>query len=194
MEWTDEDRAALLSFKNTIDCDDIKVKESIKKILLNNRFIVHVLGNEELESEDAEPEDYFGVNILPYYMIPTTVTNVKVFLCYEVGYTTVSQRNSSFKELEIVFHILCYKDKVLDKETGVARHDMLAALLIDQFNFTNYMGNKIELVSDSAGTMDNDYCTRTLTFQQITDNNLVKSKIRNVNGDIEITPRLSNKL
>ena len=34
MEWTDEDRKRLLSFKETVDSDDVRIKEKIKKILL----------------------------------------------------------------------------------------------------------------------------------------------------------------
>ena len=65
MEWTQADVAALQEFTTTIDSDDIKCKEQIKKILLNNRFIIHVLNNKELEEVDAEPDEYYGINILP---------------------------------------------------------------------------------------------------------------------------------
>ena len=41
MEWTKEDVTALLAFKKTIDSDDIKVKEQIKKILLNNLLFMY---------------------------------------------------------------------------------------------------------------------------------------------------------
>ena len=66
MEWTEEDSKYLKSFRNIIDCDEIKIKEQIKQQLLKNKYIIHVLNNKELEETEAEPEDYFGVNILPY--------------------------------------------------------------------------------------------------------------------------------
>lgn len=186
MEWTQEDRQALLSFRHTIDSDDIKVKEQIKQVLLNNRFIIHVLNNIELEEADAEPDDYFNVNILPYYMIQPIQTNVQNYICYEVNYDEMMRYNKNIKTLEIIFHILCEQKNVIDKETGIAKHDLLAALIQDQFNYTNLIGGgKIRLVSDVASVVDSKYAARTLTFQQITDNNLVKTK----NG----TPKLANK-
>lgn len=185
MQWTDEDREALLAFGEKIDCDDLKVKEQIKKVLLNNRFIIHVLNNKELEESDAEPDEYYNVNILPYYMIPDVQSSTKNFLCYEVGYKDLNRYNRSVKMLQIVFHILCHKEDIIDQETSLARHDLLAALVQDEFNFTNYFGAKIELVGDIPSTTDTKYATRTLTFEQITDNNLVKSKLG--------IPKLSNK-
>ena len=66
MEWTKEDTAKLRTWRNLIDSDNIKIKEKIKEELLSNKYIIHVIGNKELEEEDAEPEDYYGVNIFPY--------------------------------------------------------------------------------------------------------------------------------
>lgn len=186
MKWTDDDRAKLLGFKDIIDFDDIKIKEQIKRVLLQNRYIIHVLHNKELEEADAEPEDYFYESILPYYMVKPTQSEVKNFLCFEVNYDELERYNASFKKLEIVFHILCHHHDLNDKETGISRHDLLAALIQDQFNHTNIFGGKIKLISDVASTVDMDYATRTLIFQQTTDNNLVKTNVNNV-------PRLANK-
>lgn len=186
MRWTEEDHEALLAFKNSIDSDDIKVKEQIKQVLLNNHFIIHALANEELEAEDAEPDDYFGISILPYYLIEPTQTNVKNYICYEVSYEKMEEHNKAMKILEITFYILCEQANIEDKETGIARHDLLASLIQKQFNYTNYIGGgKIQLVSDVASAIDKKFSSRTLIFQQITDNNVVKTR----NG----VPKLANK-
>lgn len=185
MQWNDEDSKALIAFKNSIDFDNIKVKEIIKQKLLNNRFIVHVLGNKELEENDSEPEDYFGVNIFPFYLIPDTQSSSANFICYEVNYENLDRYNKSVKLLQVVFHVLCEQKNLKDKETGVARHDLLSALIQDEFNFSNYFGGKLYLVSDVATSTDRDYSVRTLVFEQRTDNNLVRTK----NG----VPSLSNK-
>lgn len=69
MTWTDADRERLLVFKTNPDCDDVKVKEKIKEILLGDKYILHVLDNKKLEPlvEDdmTNADEYFGVNILP---------------------------------------------------------------------------------------------------------------------------------
>lgn len=192
MDWNDEDRKALLAFKENVDSDEIKVKEQIKRVLLNNRFIIHVLNNKELEENEAEPDEYFGENIRPFYMIPETQSETKNFLCYEISsdnrlapYGSRTVYNSSSKILYITFYILCHQQDIIEKETGIARHDLLAALIQDQFNYTNYFGPKIQLVEDKPSTTDSNYATRTLVFQQIVDSNLVKTK----NG----SSKLSNK-
>ena len=194
MKWTKEDRDKLLSFKQNYDSDDIRVKEKIKQLLLENRYIIHVLNNKELEENDCEPDEYFGVNILPYYIISPTQTDVENFLCFEIQYDesssfrynkSHSSLNSTIKNLRIVFYILCNNKNIIDKETGIARHDLLAALIQDQFNWTNYFGPKIMLVSDVPNVVDNNYASRVLTFEQTTDNNIVKT---GENG-----PRLINK-
>ena len=185
MAWTKDDLATLLSFKSHVDNDTIKIKEQIKKVLLQNKYIIHVLHNKELEDADAEPDDYFGVCILPYYIINPTQTSVKTFLCYEVSFDELQKGNKYVKYTEIVFHILTHYGDSIDPETGIARHDLLAALVQDQFNYTNYFGSKVRLIADVASMVDNNYACRTLTFQQIADNNLVKTR-----DDI---PRLANK-
>lgn len=190
MAWTEEDTNALRTFRHSVDSDDIKVKEQIKRVLLNNRFIVHVLNNKELAADDAKPDEYFYENILPYYLIPETQTSTKNFLCYEVSYKDVDRYNSTVKILQVTFHILCHHEDLNDEETCVARHDLLAALVQDQFNYTTYVGGgKLRLVSDVASVTDNHYATRTLTFEQITDNNIVKhGKI--INKEIQPTVSL----
>lgn len=175
MSWTDADKAALLAFKKAVDSDDIKIKEQIKQILLKNRFLIHVLHNEELEADDAEPDDYFGVNILPYYIISPTQTNVKAYLCYETNYTKLNRYNATVKTMQVIFYILCHQSDICDEDTGVARHDLLAALIQHDFNYTTSLGARLVLVSDAASVVDNDYACRTLTFEMTTDNNVVKT-------------------
>lgn len=185
MEWTKEDREALLAIKGSLDSDDIKIKEKIKQVLLNNRYIVHVLNNKELEENDAEPDDYFGVNILPYYMINPTQTNIQNFICYEVSYDEVGRWNPAIKTQQIIFYILCHHNNLIDEETGMARHDLLASILQTDFNYTNYFGKKITLVSNVPSVVDTHYACRTLIFEQTVDNNLVKTR--------KSIPMLANK-
>ena len=171
----------LLSFKKNADCDDIVVKEKIKHMLIDNELIVEVLDNPDLEG--CEPDEYLGVNILPYYLIEQVQTRTNNFICYEVSYDMAQSYqyskshnalNSTVKTLNVVFHILCDEKNIIERNTGIARHDLLAALIIDQFNWCNEFGRKLILVSDTPSTVDKHYACRTLVFQQTTDNNIVK--------------------
>lgn len=176
MPWTDKDTEALRTYRDIINSDDILIKEKIKKILLNNRFLIHVLNNSELDED--EPDSYYGVNILPFYMITPTQTNVQNFVTFSTQTTELERYNKRMKYMQIVFTVLCESKNIIDKDTYIARHDLLAAILIDTFNWTNYFGAKIHCVSNKELIVDNSYAAREIIFEQITDNNTAKT----VNG------------
>ena len=184
-KFTEADKEWLRSFRTKIDYDGIKIKEQIKQQLLDNKYIIHVLNNKELEDDDASPDEYFGVNILPYYLISPTQTNVQNFICYTVGFRKEQNYNDAVKTMWITFVILCDQKNIIDKDTSLVRTDLLAALIQDQFNYTNYFGRKIHIVRDEESVVDTNYACRTLIFEQDTDNNLVKTR----NG----IPQLYNK-
>lgn len=174
MEWTQADVEHLRSFRNNLDSDNIKLKQQIKNKLLSDKYLIHVLHNKELEENDAEPSDYYGVNVLPYYIFPQAQTTVMNYVCFE---TSNEQRYQSvMKNQQIIFYILCEEKDVIDKETSLARHDLLAAIVQDLFNYNRFMGGRFELIADKPSVTDTHFLTRTLTFQQSTDNNIVKTR------------------
>lgn len=183
-QWTKEDSKRLASLKYVTDNDNIRIKEIIKQKLLANDDIIHVLNNKKLQEEEAENDEYFGVNILPYYIISPTQADSQNFICFTIGYENVERNftnstrtyNDLQRHLHIVFVVLCEQKNIKDEDTGIARHDLLAALIQNEFNFTNYFGRKIELISDNETLVDNKYACRTLVFSQITDNNMTKTQ------------------
>lgn len=185
MIWTKEDTEKLKSYRNIIDSDNIKIKEKIKRELIRNRALIHVLNNKELEENEAEPDDYFGINILPFYILHKTIVDVENYVCFETSFTETVRGNDRLKNMQIIFYILCNQKTLVDSETGIARHDLIAAIITDQFNWTDKFGARINLVSDRATVVDFDYACRTLTFEQVVDNNLVKTR----NG----VPRMRDK-
>ena len=183
MTWTDADRQRLLVFKNYPDCDDVKVKEKIKEVLLGDKYILHVLDNKELEPnvEDdmTNADEYFGVNILPYYLISPSQSEASNFICFEKSYEKRRyDTDPTKKNLNIIFYLISEQKLIKDADTGIAKHDLLAALIINKFDWTNYFGKKIHLISDQPSVVDVKYACRTLIFEQISDNNLVKSALR----------------
>ena len=129
-----------------------------------------------MEDEDADPSDYLGINILPYYLIHPTQHNVQNYICYETSVRELERYNSNMKIQQIIFYILCEEKNNIEKSTGIARHDLISALLLDIFNWTNLFGCKIHCVSNQPSVVDNDYACRTLIFEQTTDNNLAKTR------------------
>ena len=75
MELTAEQLDYLRSLKTLTDSDTVRFKEIIKKKLINNQMIIYLLNNTELEDSEADPSDYLGVNILPFYLIHPTQHN-----------------------------------------------------------------------------------------------------------------------
>lgn len=75
MELTAEQLDYLRSLKTLTDSDNIRFKEIIKKKLIDNPMIIYLLNNKELEDSEADPSDYLGVNILPFYLIHPTQHN-----------------------------------------------------------------------------------------------------------------------
>lgn len=176
MELSQEQLQELRNLKTLVDSDDIRFKEIIKKNLIENDLLIYLLNNKELQGVGADPSDYLGVNILPYYIIKPTQHNVQNFICYETETRELERYNSNMKLQRVIFYVLCEEKNNIEKKTGIARHDLIAALLIDMFNWTNLFTNKIHIISDIPSVVDNDYACRTLIFEMTTDNNLAKTK------------------
>ena len=182
-EWTKEDSMRLASYKYIVDDDNVRIKEIIKQKLINNDDIIHVLDNKELQEADADNDEYFGVNLLPYYNIAPTQTESQNFICFTVGYENVERNftnssrmyNDLQRHLHIVFVVLCEQKNIKDRDTGIARHDLLSALLINEFNYTNCFGRKLQLISNEESVVDSKYLCRTLVFSMTTDNNVTKT-------------------
>ena len=77
---------------------------------------------------------------------------------------------------QVIFNIVCDVKEIFDKNTGIARHDLLAALITDEFDWTNLFGTQVHLVSDKPISIDNNYVGRTLIFEQTTTNSIIKDK------------------
>jgi hypothetical protein len=133
-----------------------------------------------------EPDDYYYVNILPYHIIYPTQTNVQNYVCYETMFENVNRYNQIIKYQTIVFTIMCEQKNIVEESTGLARHDLIASLLLDQFNWSNYFGTQIHCVSNKATVSDNSYANRVLIFQSETPLNIIRTdgKTRVINNEV----------
>ena len=165
----------LRHYRNKPDKNDVYFKELIKQELLKSDKLIYLLNNKELEEADAENDEYFGTNILPFYIIHPTQHSTKNYICFETSVENISRDNSIMKYQEIVFYILCHVSDNVVKELGSARHDLIAATLLDIFNGSNIFGTQMKLLTDQSSTTDNDYATRTLVFSQISPNSVMRN-------------------
>ena len=160
----------LREYRNKPDKDDVFYKELVKKELLKDNRIIYLLNNKELEEAEAENDEYFGENILPYYLIAEIQSSTKNFICFETSVEQVSRGNSVIKYQQLIFYVLCHNSDNVVKELGSARHDLIASVLIDMFQGSNLFGTQMKLISNKPSTTDNHYATRTLIFTQETPN------------------------
>ena len=166
----------LRNFKILADNDSIRYKNIIKQKLLNNNKIIYLLNNKTLVDAEAEADEYFGVNILPYYLINPTQTDVQNYICYEVMFDETARYNDIIKIGQVIFYILCEQKNNIEKNTYIARHDLLSALILDEFNWSQCFGTTIHCVSDIPSVVDTYYNCRTLTFELETHNSIAKTK------------------
>ena len=186
----------LRAYKTTPDDDNIVYKRKIKNALLSNPCLLYALNEKELESElfdkngninwewndelnDYEPlgewDRYFGENsnIRSSLFIPDTQTEVKHYLCYQVGFDELPRYSPMYKYTEITFTIFVHGLDRVDKLTGLQRHDLIASIIRERFNWSSIFGLQTKLVSSKESTTDNNYVVRTLVFQIYDSNSTV---------------------
>ena len=163
----------LVRYKKNTGSDNIQYKEIIKNKLINNSEIIHSLNNQDLDPEC--PDDFYGENILPYYLLVDVQQKSRNYICFETSFDEVPRYNDVMKLGQIIFYIVCDNKDIFDRNTGIARHDLLAALITDEFNWCNDFGTQIKLVSDRPTAIDSQYVGRTLVFEQTTPNSIVKN-------------------
>ena len=184
----------LRAYADTPDDDNIRYKEKIHDALLNNAELLYTLNNEELESELFDEDDnllideetgellgevdrYFGdnSNIRPYLFIPDTQTDVKHYVCYQVAFDELPRYSNIQKYTEITFNIFVNGKDRTDKLTGIPRHDLIASIIRERFNWSSIFGMQTHLISSTESVTDSNYLVRTLVFQILDLNSIVNT-------------------
>ena len=188
----------LRAYKTTPDDENIQYKKKIEKALMLNPCLLYALNEKSLESElfdddgninwewnedtkEYEPlgewDRYFGgtSNIRPYLFIPETQTEVKHYICYQVSFDEMPRYQDTLKYTNVTFTIFVHGNDRNDKLTGIPRHDLIASIIRERFNWSNIFGMQTHLVSSKESTTDNNYLVRTLVFQVVDTNGIHKT-------------------
>lgn len=191
----------LRAYRNTPDDENILYKQKIKTALLYNPLLLYALNEKDLETELfdtngninwelnnetglyeplGEWDRYFGSNsnIRPFLFVPETQTEVKHFICYQVMFSKLPKYSEIQKYTDIIFTIFVHGDDRMDRLTGIPRHDLIASIIREQFNWSNIFGAQAHLISSKESTMDNNYIVRTLNFQVVDTNGLVNTPFK----------------
>ena len=196
----------LRAYKTTPDDENIQYKKKIEKALLTRPDLLYALNEKSLETElfdddgnvnwewnneigEYEPlgewERYFGSNsnIRPFLFIPDTQTEVKHYICYQVAFDEMPRYQDTLKYTNITFTIFVHGNDRYDKLTGIPRHDLIASIIRERFNWSNIFGMQTHLISSKESTTDNNYLVRTLVFQVVDTNGIHKT----IDGKTSIT-------
>lgn len=188
----------LRAYKTTPDDENIQYKKKIEKALMLNPCLLYALNEKSLESElfdedgninwewnedtkEYEPlgewDRYFGSNsnIRPFLFIPDTQTEVKHYICYQVSFNETPRYQDTLKYTTITFTIFVHGNDRMDKLTRIPRHDLIASIIRERFNWSNIFGMQTHLISSKEFTTDNNYLARTLVFQVIDTNGIVNT-------------------
>lgn len=164
------------------------VKRKIKQKLIENQDIRDLINNEDLKDTD-DYSNYLYQNIFPFLVIPDTIYESKTYICFKVDdadtnyYNGVRKDNPLMKVVEIEFMVVVHKD-VVETNYGIDRHDALAYVLKQMFSHSeNLFGFKLRCVSDLEGVTDNNFITRTLTFEVEEPSNLTDTRRKNPYGN-----------
>ena len=186
------------AYKTTPADENIQYKKKIEKALMLNPCLLYTLNEKSLESElfdddgninwkwnedtkEYEPlgewERYFGSNsnIRPFLFIPDTQTEVKHYICYQVSFDEMPRYQDTLKYTNVTFTIFVHGNDRYDKLTGIPRHDLIASIIRERFNWSNIFGMQTHLISSKESTTDNNYLVRTLVFQVVDTNGIYKT-------------------
>ena len=196
----------LRAYATTPDDETTQYKEKIKQALMKSPEFLYALHEEELEKElfiETEDEDgnkitvlnideetgellgevdrYFGEssNIRPYLFIPETQTEVKHYVCYQVMFDELPRYNDTQKYTQITFTIFVNGKDREDESTGLPRHDLIASIIREKFNWSNIFGMQTHIISSKESTTDSNYLVRTLVFQLVDTNGIVETNGKN---------------
>ena len=156
--------------------DIIEMKRKIKQKLISDPDILEALHNSDLDIDS--PDEFLDNNIYGFIRIPTTQDTVRNFICFTVDDIEESRFNSHMKVQQIQFVCICHLDD-MTTEFGIDRHDLLAYLVRDTFNWSNDFGVQFKLVYNKESTIDSDYYCRTLKFEREFTNSLKKATRNN---------------
>lgn len=143
--------------------DDIyRCKYKIMKMLTEDQDILTTLHNDELAGTDKiiNGDAYRNVCIFDFMKLPDQKIEVKNYVCFEVndngwGDTT---------EKTVVFRCVSHIDDA-KTDWGINRHDLLAAIIKNKFDWSNALGMRLIKLADNGKVTDDGYYYREVVYR-----------------------------
>ena len=186
----------LLIYSSAPDDENIKYKDKIRNALLKCPELLYAIHEPRFEemlfnddgsiNYEGEWDLYFGTssNIRPYLYIPDSQDEIHNYLTYQIGFTETPKYNNTRKYTTITFNIFVHGKDGIDKFTGIPRHDLIACIIRDRFNWSNIFGVQCNLVLSKEALTDNNYISRTMVFELYDLNGIVRTSYDNGVTDV----------
>lgn len=196
-------------FSECPDDDNIIFKQKITKALMNCPEILYAVNEKSLMDElfnadgtinyDGEWDRFFSDayhdgNFRPYLFIPDTQDDVKNYVCYQTNFEETPRFNAIEKYALVTFTIFVHAGDRVDINTGLPRHDLIAAILRDKLNWTNIFGTQCNVISDRESMTDYKYLVRTLVFKSTMPNSIVQTTIQGNGNNKRVSTNVINKI
>lgn len=170
------------------DCydDNERYKYRIMKLLTENQDVLWTLHNKELEEKYSyttkdetgneivmlNGDTYRDVSIFNFLKIPGIQSEVKNFICFEVNDVEQLRYNKDLIIKNIIFRTVSHEDDY-KTDWGIARQDLLAAIIQSEFDWSNLFGLHVEKIADRGKVAENGYYYREFIYETTVPNNSV---------------------
>ena len=147
--------------------DVTKYKGKIMNKLCSIPDILTLINNPDIIQ--TKPDNMRNVNIFSYMKIPNTTLTVKNYICFDYN-SRVHNYNDSFKNVTINISVICHESTI---QTSFGnRHDAISGMILEAFNWSDFLGYTLELVSDTENILEREYHVRNLQFKNVATNNI----------------------
>lgn len=160
--------------QNGAGLDDIaRLKHKIMQELTSNVDLLRTLHNNALESkilnwDNPNGDIYRDVNIFDFLKLPSLKDEIFNYICFEVIMT--NSYNNDFIITDIVFRTVSH-DSDMKTDWGIQRHDLLALIIKNEFDWTNKLGMTLVKTLDDGKIGEDDFYYREIVYEAMIPNN-----------------------
>lgn len=153
--------------------DIIRLKHKVMTELTSNVDILRTLHNHELEAkvlswDHPNGDMYRDVNIFDYMKLPSLKDKIQNYICFEIS--AMESFHNDYITMNIVFRTVSHVND-MKTDWGIQRHDLLALIIKNEFDWTNVFGKTLIKVADTGKIGEDDFYYREIVYQSELPNN-----------------------
>lgn len=141
-----------------------RFKYKIMRMLTEDQDLLRTLHNDELAGADEiiNGDAYRNICIFDFLKLPDNKSEVKNYICFEVDNSGWGETTESVITFRCVSHI----DDV-ETDWGISRHDLLAAIIKNKFDWSNVFGMRLIKMHDLGRVTDDGYYYREVAYRSV---------------------------